>query len=77
MEGLTFFFLPSTEQWGDKVMQYMNSLKQVYTVKTTDTYALLFRESIDLILNAIEAGHYDSSSIQQYLRSFSAENPIH
>ncbi|MDR3168906.1 MAG: hypothetical protein LBU27_04000 [Candidatus Peribacteria bacterium] len=77
MEGLTTIYFPLYDTISDEATHFITALKKVYTINSTDVYAVIFKESIDLILRAIEAGNYTSVDAQHYLRSFNAENPIH
>ncbi|MDR0650536.1 MAG: hypothetical protein LBG59_03925 [Candidatus Peribacteria bacterium] len=76
MEGLTTIFFSPYEEFGNTAIDFITNLKNIYSINSTDVYAIIFKESIDVILRAIAEGNYSSKQIQQYLRNFNAEHPI-
>ena len=46
-----------------------------YEVKSSDVFVLLWADGIDLVLDAIAEVGEDSAAIQQYIASFTADNP--
>jgi len=67
--------LAGVEHAGEKGINYIASYKESYEVKSADTFVLLDKEGIDLVLDAIKAGNRDSESLKKYFETITKENP--
>jgi hypothetical protein len=76
IEWISSVMLPDYWILWDKSEKFINSLKINYTLKSNALYAVFFKESIDLILRAIQDWNYDSDTIKKYITSFDQQNLI-
>ena len=76
---LTNWLIESNLGWMDimwsKWNDFMTTYKQTHTVRTFDWFVLLWKEGIDLILDAIKAWNYDSESFKTYFQSIDKSHP--
>ncbi|MFZ2150521.1 MAG: ABC transporter substrate-binding protein [Candidatus Absconditicoccaceae bacterium] len=76
IEGISSVMLPDYGILGDQSENFINNLKLNYTLKSNALYAVFFKESIDLILRAIQDGNYNSDTIKKYITNFGPQNLI-
>lgn len=61
--------VPLIDHLWDKAKQFVNLFEQHYSVKLVASFVVFQWEAMNVILDAINAGNYDSLSIQKYLHA--------
>ena len=76
---LTNWLIESNMAWmdlmGNKWKEFIAIYKQTHTIRTFDSFVLLAKEWISLILDAIKAWNYTSASFQKYFQSIDQSHP--
>ena len=76
---LTNWLIESNMAWmdlmGNKWKDFIAIYKQTHTIRTFDSFVLLAKEWISLILDAIKAWNYTSASFQKYFQSIDQSHP--
>lgn len=75
MEWMLTSQFPDYSSFGNKAVQFIESFKTKYEVKLTEVYLLLYKETFDLVADAISDKEYGVANVNKYIKTLDKDNP--